>query len=176
MNRYKTITTVAVLAAASILLSYIELPIIPPPFSFLRLDFAELPVLLGLMILGPVPTIVLCALRFLITIASTSTPIVGPLANITLELIFIGAWCLMAYRVKKPIPRMVWVNAITVVGAVVCNFLLFIPLYQMMGMFPEGVPALYYIVAGILPLNLIKWPLMTALAHWVAKPLRRVIR
>lgn len=176
MKDYRKLTTMGVLTALSVILSLLELPIIPPPFHFLKLDFADVPILLSLLLIGPGPALVISVLRGAIRIFVSNSMLVGELANLLLDATFIAAYCIAARLRAGRLhdrSRMSIAAVTNIVLSVVYNFAIFIPLYKLLGMYPEGVPAWYYVAAGLLPLNLIKWPLVSVIAYWLGKPLRR---
>ena len=173
-NKYKMMATIGVLTALSVILSYIKLPIIPPPFAFLTLEFADVPMVVALLLYGPVPALVISVLRNLLSLIITDSMGIGVLANLILDGVFLLAYALTWRAGRKPIKALIIACVSTVLASIFFNFAVFIPLYRFVGMYPEGVPAWYYIAAGLLPLNLVKWPLMSVLGYWLHKPVRRL--
>lgn len=164
----RIMTMTAVLAAVSIVLSYFEIPIIPA-FPFLKLDFAEVPIILCALFLGPVPAITAEGIRnlFALLLTGTATLGIGTLANFILGTLFVLALHLYVRNTNHKYNRFVGLLAASIfitLAASILNLVLFVPLYQMVGMFPQGVAPIYFVIAGILPLNLIKWPLLSIIS------------
>ena len=71
-NRTRVLTGTAMLGAVAALLMYLEFPIPIMP-AFIKLDVSELPALLASFAYGPVSGIVVCLIKNLIKLPSTST-------------------------------------------------------------------------------------------------------
>ena len=104
-SRQKTITTKLVVAgmltAVAIVLQYIEfsIPIVP---SFLKLDFSDLPELIGAFALGPWWGVVICFLKNLIHLLFGSSGGVGELSNFLLGAVFsVVAGYIYKFRMTK---------------------------------------------------------------------------
>ena len=85
------------LAAASIVLQYLEfpLPLIP---SFIKLDFSDLPALLGAFAYGPLAGIVIELVKNLIHLAVSQSGYVGELSNFLLGAVFTGVAGLIYHK------------------------------------------------------------------------------
>ena len=85
----------ALFASISILLSYFEVPVIPPPFTFLKLDFAEVPIILCAIIFGFVPAVCAEFVRSVISFFLTGSPTagVGTAFNFVLGVVFAVIYC-----------------------------------------------------------------------------------
>jgi len=167
----KLMTTTALLAAISILLSYFEIPIIPA-FPFLKLDFAEVPIILSALLLGFIPTVCAEGIRSLVSLFLTGTASagVGTAFNFVLGTIFAVLYCylLKSRQVNIWLKMIIASLALTLIACIL-NFVAVVPIYKLIGMFPQNVPTEYYIWAGALPLNLVKWLTNSILAAIVAK-------
>ncbi|MCR5207504.1 MAG: ECF transporter S component [Eubacterium sp.] len=77
------------LTAAAIILQYLEIPI---PFipSFIKLDFSDLPELLGAFAYGPLAGIVIALVKNVIHLAASQSGYVGELSNFLLGAVFAG--------------------------------------------------------------------------------------
>ena len=82
------ITVTALLTAVAIALQYIEVPIPLVP-SFLKLDFSDLPELIGAFVLGPQYGVIICLLKNLIHLPVSSSMFVGEFSNFILGAIFV---------------------------------------------------------------------------------------
>lgn len=99
----KSLTTklavTAMLTAIAVVLQYIEfsIPIVP---SFLKLDFSDLPELIGTFVLGPWWAVLICFLKNLIHIPFGTSGGVGELSNFLLGATYVIVAGLL-YRHKK---------------------------------------------------------------------------
>lgn len=91
-SNQKTLTTklavTAMLTAIAVVLQYIEfsIPIVP---SFLKLDFSDLPELIGTFVLGPWWAVLICFLKNLIHVPFGTSGGVGELSNFLLGASFV---------------------------------------------------------------------------------------
>lgn len=95
--RYMTMT--AMLSAIAFVLMMLEfsVPVMP---SFIKLDFSELPALIGSFSMGPLSGVVICLLKNLLHLPMSSTGGVGELSNFVLGALFVVP-AGMLYRRKK---------------------------------------------------------------------------
>ena len=98
-NRTRVLTGTAMLGAVAALLMYLEFPIPIMP-AFIKLDVSELPALLASFAYGPVSGIVVCLIKNLIKLPSTSTAAVGELFNFVMGAVFVGTAGLV-YKFNK---------------------------------------------------------------------------
>ena len=84
------LTVAAMLSAVAFILMFIEFPVPMLIPSFVKMDFSDLPALLGAFALGPVYGVVISFLKNLlhIVIKGTSTACVGELCNFMLGAVF----------------------------------------------------------------------------------------
>ena len=91
MSQTKTKTRLlagcGMLAAASIALQYLEIPIPIIP-SFIKLDFSDLPALIGAFAYGPVAGIIIELVKNLIHMAVSQSGYIGELSNFMLGAVF----------------------------------------------------------------------------------------
>ena len=85
----RVLTGTAMLAAVATVLMYMEFPIPIMP-AFIKLDVSELPALIASFAYGPVAGIVVCLIKNLIKLPSTSTAAVGELFNFVMGALFVG--------------------------------------------------------------------------------------
>ena len=95
----RVLTGTAMLAAVATVLMYMEFPIPIMP-AFIKLDVSELPALIASFAYGPVAGIVVCLIKNLIKLPSTSTAAVGARFNFVMGALFVGV-AGMVYRFKK---------------------------------------------------------------------------
>ena len=84
------LTVAAMLSAVAFILMFIEFPIPMLIPAFIKMDFSDLPALLGAFALGPVYGVIISFMKNLlhIVIKGTSTACVGELSNFILGAIF----------------------------------------------------------------------------------------
>lgn len=163
---------IAVLAAIAGVLMFLEFPIIPA-FPWLKLDFSELPVLMGAFAFGPVAGVVIEAIKILIKffVQGSITGGVGELANFVMGISFILPASLI-YKYKKSkftaISGMLVGTIITNIVAIIANLYVLLPLY---GMKMTGSAAMKYVVAGLIPLNTIKYVSVSVITFLLYKRL-----
>ena len=75
------------LSAAAIALQYLEFPIPIMP-SFIKLDFSDLPELIGAFAYGPIAGVVIALVKNLIHLAASQSGYVGELSNFMLGAVF----------------------------------------------------------------------------------------
>lgn len=90
----------AMLGAVATILMYLEFPIpIMPPF--IKMDVSELPALIAGFAYGPVSGVVVCLIKNLIKLPSTSTAAVGELFNFVMGALFVGTAALVYKKIKS---------------------------------------------------------------------------
>lgn len=82
------LTVTAMLTAVAVVLQYIEvsIPIVP---SFLKLDFSDIPELIGSFVIGPLWGVIICLLKNLIHLPFSGSVGVGEFSNFILGAIFV---------------------------------------------------------------------------------------
>ena len=90
-------TRVAILAAAASILFLIEIPIV----AFYKLDLSNIPVLLGAFSMGPVPGLVILALKSAIGLLHSSSAGVGELADFVMGAALVLPAALIYHRNKS---------------------------------------------------------------------------
>ena len=135
-KRMFNVRNVVLIGMFSALAAVLETLQIPVPFAppFYKLDFAELPVLVGGFAMGPVPAMLIAVVKNLLKllINGTSTFYVGEVAN-ALGSMLLSVPAALIYRrhkTKKVAMAALAVSVvIAVIGAVFINFFLTIPTY-----------------------------------------------
>lgn len=132
-DRLKYLIKIAILAGLATVLMMLEIPLpFTPPFY--KLDFSEVPVLIGSFALGPVAGVLIEALKILLKLATrgTETAFVGELANFLVGCTFLLPAAII-YRSRKKLSGAIWGMVIgtltfTVAGSLMNAFVL-IPAY-----------------------------------------------
>ena len=127
-SKVRVLTGTAMLGAVAAVLMYLEFPIPIMP-AFVKLDVSELPALIASFAYGPVSGILVCLIKNLIKLPSTSTAAVGELFN------FVGVAGLIYKRNKTRKGAIVGALLGALVMAVVSvpyNYFIVYPAYVVM--------------------------------------------
>ena len=153
LNRTRLIAGCGVLIAVAVILQYIEIsiPIMP---AFLKLDFSDLPEIIGTFAYGPLAGCAITIIKNIIHMAVSQSGFVGELSNAILGCVF----CLVAgfwyknHKDKKGaiIGGILGAVAMAVVS-VPSNYFIIYPMYYNILMLPEPVVLGMYQV--LLPVN-----------------------
>ena len=133
-SKVRVLTGTAMLGAVAAVLMYLEFPIPIMP-SFVKLDVSELPALIASFAYGPVSGILVCLIKNLIKLPSTSTAAVGELFNFVMGALFVGVAGLIYKRNKTRKGAIVGALLGALVMAVVSvpyNYFIVYPAYVVM--------------------------------------------
>ncbi|MCR5824773.1 MAG: ECF transporter S component [Lachnospiraceae bacterium] len=187
--------TGAMLAAIAAVLMFLDFPL---PFlpSFYKIDFSELPVLIGAYAMGPVAGVVIEAFKILVKfiIKGTSTAGIGEVANFLMGLAFILPASIM-YQVKKNKKSAITGLAIGTVACVIAGCLLnayvLLPAYVKFSSYIPDMDSIIssgtkvnshitgltsFLLLATAPLNLIKCVSVSVITVLIYKPLSRIIK
>lgn len=129
----KNVVLIGMFSALAAVLETLQIPVpFAPPFY--KLDFAELPVLVGAFAMGPVPAVLIAVVKNVLKllINGTSTFYVGEVANIIGSIMFSlpAALIYRRHKTKKMAIAALCVSTVTaIIGAVFVNCFLTIPTY-----------------------------------------------
>lgn len=150
---------IALLGTIAFLLMFLEFPILPAA-PFLKIDFSDLPALLGTFALGPIAGIVIELIKNIlhVLIKGSSTALIGELANFVIGSVWVVVAGFIYKRnrtIKGAIIGLVLGTIALTIAGLLGNYYVFLPLYN------KIVPSLSaeiinYLVTIILPFNLIK--------------------
>ena len=178
-------TRIAILAAAASILFLIEIPIV----AFYKLDLSNIPVLLGAFSMGPVPGLVILAIKSAIGLLHSSSAGVGELADFVMGAALVVPAAVIYHRNKSrknAIIGMAVGTVCMVVAGVLMNKYVLIPFY--MGAFHmdmegilnfakvSGVDSewkLLLLVTG--PFNLLKGVVLSIVTALIYKPLSPIL-
>ncbi len=188
----RTMVSCAMLAACAVILIELEIPLpfIAPPFY--KFDFSELPALIGAFSMGPVAGIIIELIKVLVKLITTNTMGIGELANFILGCIFIVPASII-YKKKKTKKRAVvgllFSGLLMSVLASFINAFIMIPLYATLftmpvesiiqmgsSIFPFIDSMFDFCLVCVLPFNLIKVLLVSAITMFIYKPLSMLIK
>ena len=189
-TKVRVLTGTAMLGAVAAVLMYLEFPIPIMP-AFVKLDVSELPALIASFAYGPVSGILVCLIKNLIKLPSTSTAAVGELFNFVMGALFVGVAGLIYKRNKTRKGAIVGALLGALVMAVVSvpyNYFIVYPAYVVMyhlpldaiiGMYQAINPNVNGLLACLLVFNLpftfVKGALDAALCFLVYKPLSPIL-
>ena len=189
-SKVRVLTGTAMLGAVAAVLMYLEFPIPIMP-AFVKLDVSELPALIASFAYGPVSGILVCLIKNLIKLPSTSTAAVGELFNFVMGALFVGVAGLIYKRNKTRKGAIVGALMGALVMAVVSvpyNYFIVYPAYVVMyhlpldaiiGMYQAINPNVNGLLACLLVFNLpftfVKGALDAALCFLVYKPLSPIL-
>ena len=187
----REMVTIAMLAAVSIILSFfeIQIPIFP---SFLKLDIADLPTVIGAIAFGPIGGILVTLIRNLVQLTRTTTGGVGDFANFVMACSLCIPLCLIFRKFKNFKGYVLGsVVGVIVMAAVACllNYNILIPLFSALfgapieafvGMAQEFnshvVDLKTLVLFSIGPFNLLKGAIIVIISYPLWKALKKVIR
>ena len=148
------IAKIALLSALAYVVTFLEFPVFPA-VSFLKLDFANVFILLGGFMYGPVAAVVISAVKELLSLIDTQTIGVGEVANFLLTLSFVLVPTIV-YRFKKGLPTVTLTLAagcvLQIAASLVVNRYINFPLYMGAGAAASFAALWWYIIL----FNLIK--------------------
>ena len=184
-RRLLFLVTAGILAAVSTILRFLEtpLPLIP---GFLKIDFSNIPALLGGFALGPVAGTAILLIKNLLYLPATQTGGVGEIADFVISLaLILPASLFYKYRKnrKGAIAGMAAGSAVmSFLAGPLMNYFVLIPFYSMI--FPidqilsmaaaanPGINSLWtYIIYAVVPFNIIKCFAICLVTGLLYKPL-----
>lgn len=186
----KKLTLTAMLTAIGVILQYMEIsvPVMP---GFIKLDFSDLPELIGAFTLGPAAGVAICFVRNVIHIIVSQSGAIGELSNFILGAFF----SLTAGLIYKKMPNLkgAVIGAVTasiVMGIISLpsNYFIIYPLYYNVMGFPEPAilemyqllrPSTESIAEALLifnvPFTIVKGLICSVIAVLIYKPLSKFI-
>ncbi|MCA9766017.1 MAG: ECF transporter S component [Carnobacterium sp.] len=157
----KKLVGVSMLAAVAFVLMFFAFPIIPG-VTFLKIDFSDIPVLLGMFLYGPVAGIAVAVIRTILHYVQTGGDAGYPIGD-TASLIASLAYTLPIYYIMnakaEKAKTVILANVLGTVSLTtvlsLLNAYVLIPLYFLVLNFSVG-PIQKYVFYGVVPFNLIK--------------------
>lgn len=193
INTTKRLILTAVLGAISAILMILEfpMPFIPP---FVKMDFSELPVILGGFIMGPVSgaliSLIKITLNFLLN--GTTTFGIGELANFLYSLGYMLPAVLIYHKLRSKKGAVISLaigSVITSIIAIIMNIAVTFPLYgKLMGLDIDAIvnmcastnpyvkDMVSLMICSMLPFNLFKYGITSILTFLLYKKLSYIIK
>ena len=191
MKKTRILTGCGLLIAVAVVLQFIEFPIPIIP-SFIKLDFSDLPEIIGAFAYGPVAGIVIALVKNVIHMAVSQSGFVGELSNFVLGAVFSATAGLiyMHHKTKKTAVIAGIVGAVVMAAvSLPLNYFAIYPLYyNILGFPPEAVLSMYQaILPGVktiihaliifnIPFTLVKGLLCVLFTLLIYKPLSPILK
>ena len=187
------LTVAAMLSAVAFILMFIEFPIPMLIPAFIKMDFSDLPALLGAFALGPVYGVIISFMKNLlhIVIKGTSTACVGELSNFILGAIFsaVAGYLYKHHKSRKTaiIGAVAGAVAMGVLSVPSNYFVVYpasvqfyhMPLEAILGMYQAILPSADSLIKCLilfnLPFTLVKGLLDAVLCMLIYKPLSPIL-
>ena len=125
------LTRCAILAAMAVVLFYVEIPVV----AFYKLDLSTLPAILAGFAMGPVWGFSVMVVKNLVHALGTSTSGVGELADLLMGSAFVIPASLIYQKMKDrkgAIVSMAVGTVLMIIAAVLVNYFILIPAYQVL--------------------------------------------
>ena len=188
-SKVRTITQIAMMGAAAVILMLFEIPLPFAP-SFYEIDFSEVPVLIGCFTMGPMAGVLIELVKVLLNllINGTVTAGIGEAANFLIGCAFCVPAGLIYQRLHSRKGAVIGMTAgtvvMTVVGSLINAFVL-LPAYTMsletiIGMGTAVNPAITNITTlvlfAVVPFNLLKGVLVSIIVLLIYKKISPILK
>lgn len=179
-KRTKKLAFIGILAAMAWIVSFFSFPLLPWT-PFLKIDFSDIPVLLGMYVYGPISGIVIAAVRSLLSYVSSGGEAGFPIGDTTA---FVASlfYTLPLYNIarnKKINKRNIILSStiatisLTLIMTIL-NWLVVAPLYMKVMNFSVG-PIREYLTISVIPFNLFKGILVSTIFYSVFYQLKNYL-
>lgn len=165
-KRTKKLTFIGILAAMAWIISFFSFPLLYWA-PFLKVDFSDIPIILGMYVYGPLSGIAIGAVRSLLSYVASGGEAGFPIGDTTAFIATISYTLPIYYLIKdKKLSRkkMLMASAIATVSLTVTmailNWLVVAPLYMRVMGFSVG-PIREYLTISVIPFNLAKGTLVS---------------
>lgn len=185
-SKTKRMVGIAMLASVAFVISQFSFPILPA-VPFLKIDFSDVPVMIGMYMYGPGRGILIAFLRSLIHYAQTGGEAGIPIGDAAAFIASVSYTLPLYFLLKKQgtsfknkvIASAAGTLTLTVVLSLL-NWVVLAPLYMALMNFDVG-PMREYLLLAVIPFNLLKGPIVAAaffavsakLYPWIAKNKKR---
>jgi riboflavin transporter FmnP len=191
----RKIAMIGMFSAISAILMFFEIPLPFAP-SFYKLDFSELPILIGTFAFGPLAGVMMEFIKILLKllIKGTTTAFVGDLANFAVGCSFIlPASCVYAFKKSKKtaIAGCITGTLVMTIFGTAFNAVYLLPAFsKLYGMPLDAILAMgsavnplvnegsivSFVAACVAPLNLIKGTCVSVVTMLIYKPLSPILK
>lgn len=171
-NKVQKMVIVAMLAAIATVLQFFDFPIFPA-FPFLKIDFSDIPIMISMFIFGPFAGIATALIRSTLHLLLTGLSpqnMVGDVASFFATCVFTLPMYYFFNKGSKKRSNKIWgvttgILALTIFMSV-ANYFIITPLYlNLYGVNADqflGMSLAKYVSIGIVPFNLIKGTVVSA--------------
>ncbi|MCR5684111.1 MAG: ECF transporter S component [Lachnospiraceae bacterium] len=191
--RIGRMTTIGMLSAIAIILNLFSFPLWFAP-SFYKIDFSELPVIIGTLALGPVAGVTIETVKIVLNLVlnGTNTAFVGEIANFVMGCAFVVPAGIIYYcrkNKKTALIGLIIATVFSVTAGSLLNAFVLLPAYaQAFGMpvqafidmgaaLNSGIKSMTsFILLAVVPFNFIKYGLVSLMTMLIYKPISKVIK
>ncbi|MBO0450501.1 ECF transporter S component [Enterococcus sp. MJM12] len=174
-TKVQKMVAVALFAAMGVILQYVAFPLLPA-FSFMKVDFSDIPVMLSMFLFGPMAGIATAFIRSLLHLLTTGlelSNLIGDAASFFASVLFTLPMYYFFNGNKngnKKIARKVLgvtsgVLAMTIFMSI-ANYFVITPVYlNVLGLTTDkmlGMSLAQYVAIGVVPFNLLKGAIVSA--------------
>lgn len=180
----RQVVIMSLFAGISFLLMFVAFPILPF-VSYMKVDFSDIPILLGMIMFGPVGGILIAAIKGLLYWLLTGVDIanfIGVAASFIASVSFLLPIYAVLKRMsnRRLVTRLVWsvvagTISLTVVLALL-NWLVLIPLYMTVLGMKITMPLSQMVLLGVVPFNLIKGVLVGIVFVLITERMQHFLR
>lgn len=177
--RIQRLVGIACLGALAFILMLFEFPIIPMA-SYLKIDFSDVPVLIGGYIYGPLGGVLIAVIKCLIhgmVRGFSAGELIGIFSDFISSMALLLPFCVVWRKKQWSLKKQLLLGGIisTIVLTVVMSLLnlwVLTPLYMAVWNWKSTLPVSQLVAVGVLPFNIIKGILVTGIFAIVATQLR----
>lgn len=180
----RQVVIMSLFAGISFLLMFVAFPILPF-VSYMKVDFSDIPILLGMIMFGPVGGGLISAIKGLLYWLLTGVDIanfIGVAASFIASVSFLLPIYAVLKRMsnRRLVTRLVWsvvagTISLTVVLALL-NWLVLIPLYMTVLGMKITMPLSQMVLLGVVPFNLIKGVLVGIVFVLITERMQHFLR
>ncbi|GAX01938.1 ECF transporter S component [Secundilactobacillus silagei] len=180
----RQVVIMSLFAGISFLLYFISFPILPF-VSYMKVDFSDIPILLGMIMFGPLGGIIIAAIKGLLYWLLTGVDVanlIGVGAGFVASVSFLLPiyWVLKYVRKYRTVTRLILaVIAGTISLSIIMallNSTVLIPLYMAVLHMKITIPLSKMLLFGVIPFNLIKGVLVGAVFVLIADRMKTFLR
>lgn len=160
-QRTRKMVTVGILAALAWVVSMFSFPLLPWA-PFLKVDFSDIPILLGMYIYGPMSGVAIAAVRSLLSYVTTGGEAGFPIGDTAAFIATLSFTLPISYVIQqsKPSAKRAFLGGtaatLSLTGVLaILNWFVIAPLYMYVMGFSVG-PMRDYLVVSVMPFNLLK--------------------
>ncbi len=177
LSHTQKLVGIAILAAASLIISSFSFPIIPA-VPFLKMDFGDIPILLSMLAYGPLPGVLTAFLRslmhYLLTGGEGGLPIgdfAAFIASVSLTLPIYYSLRRFGFTLSGRAVGVLSGSLSLTASLSLLNYFVLLPLYQMVMNFQVG-SVQAYLVGAVVPFNIIKAIIVSMVFYLVYRLMR----